>query len=422
MHAVRGIQKALCRHAGGIVRSGIRTYVSRTQMKKYGGEQFEKSFGYCSVVEADNKDPNTRVVDMRSDTVSMPTDEMRQAMAEAVVGDDVYLEDPTVTALEIKAAEMFGKESALFVPSGTMGNLISVMIHCQERGSEAIVGDKCHIFKYEQGGISQFGGIHVKVIPNLKDGTFLLDDVMTSIRTDDIHYPRTKVLCLENTHNICGGKVLPLAYIDKITQFARKHGIPSVHMDGARIFNAAAALNVPVSRILENVDSVSCCLSKGLCAPVGSIIAGTDRFVSEARRLRKALGGGMRQVGHLAAAGLISLEKMVLRLVEDHRRAQHLAQSIAALKSPFFTVDLPGTHSNIVMIDLQTDRVPPEVFCKRLVSVTDAEKTHLGQSVLVRLFPFGNHVARAVICNNLTDEDIDLAIGKLQYFAQELQH
>ena len=208
----------------------------------------------------------------------------------------------------------------------------------------------------------------------------------------------------------------------QITSFARDSGIPAVHMDGARIFNAAVALNAPVSRLLQNVDSVSACLSKGLCSPVGSVIAGTDQFIAEARRLRKALGGGWRQVGHLAAAGLISLNHMVGRLAEDHRRAQHLARSIAAVKSPFFRVDMAGIHTNIVLIDLHTDRVTPEVFCKRLATVTPAEKAELGhRSVLVRLFPFGNHVARAVICNNLTDEDIDLAVTKLQYYAYELQ-
>jgi threonine aldolase len=193
-------------------------------------------------------------------------------------------------------------------------------------------------------------------------------------------------------------------------------------MDGARIFNAAVALKVPVSRLLRDVDTVSSCLSKGLCAPVGSVIAGTDQFISEARRLRKALGGGMRQVGHIAAAGLVALEKMVNRLEDDHRRAQHLARSIAALKSPFFTVDVAGTHTNIVMVDLQTDRVPPAKFCQRLVAVTEAEKLDLGQTVLVRMFPFGTSVARAVISNNLNDEDVELVITKLRYFAHELLH
>ncbi|OQV23283.1 putative low-specificity L-threonine aldolase 2 [Hypsibius exemplaris] len=366
---------------------------------------------------------NARVIDMRSDTFSLPTEKMRHAMAEAVVGDDVFQEDPTVNALQKRAAELFGKESALLVSSGTMGNLISVLVHCRERGSEAIVGDKCHIFKYEQGGISQFGGVHVKAIPTLADGTFLLEDIVTSIRTDDIHFPRTKVLCLENTHNGCGGKVLPLAYLDKVTAFARANGIPAIHMDGARIFNAAIALKVPVSRLVQNVDSVTFCLSKGLCAPVGSVIVGTTSFVAEARRVRKALGGGMRQAGHLAAAGLVALEEMVDRLEEDHRRAHHFARSIAALQSPFFTADVTATHSNMVRIEFPTDHVTAEVFCKRVGSVTDAEERDLGQTfVVVRLFPVGKNAARAVICNNLTDADVQMAISKISYYADELKN
>lgn len=240
-----------------------RSYITTNLRNRYGKEQFEKSFAYCSSVDGGNVDSTIKIVDLRSDTVTQPTPEMRHAMANAIVGDDVYLEDPTVKELESTAAEMLGKENALLVPSGTMGNLISVMIHCQEKGSEVLLGDRSHIFLYEQGGISQFGGIHARTIPNLKSGTFLLQDLATKIRSDDIHYPRTKVLCLENTHNACGGKVLPLNFLEKVLKIAKNSGIPAVHMDGARLFNAAIALKVPARRLLENVDSTSVCLSKG---------------------------------------------------------------------------------------------------------------------------------------------------------------
>ncbi|XP_055337586.1 uncharacterized protein LOC129587732 isoform X2 [Paramacrobiotus metropolitanus] len=400
-----------------------RSYVAMPSLKRYGSEQFEKSFGYCSILDPANElDRKAKIVDMRSDTVTQPTPEMREAMAHAIVGDDVYLEDPTVRLLESTAADMLGKESALFVPSGTMGNLISVMIHCQDRGSEVLLGDKSHIFMYEQGGISQFGGVHARTLNNLRGGTFLVDEMVSKIRTaDDIHYPRTRLLCLENTHNMCGGKVLPLAFLTKVTKRAKENGVPAIHMDGARLFNAAVALNVPITKLLENIDSASVCLSKGLCAPAGSLIVGSDKFIAEARRLRKALGGGMRQAGILAAAGLISLEKMTARLEEDHSRAQRLAEAIANYKSPFFRVDVQGVHTNIILIDLQTDRLPPSKFCKRLVSATEQEVKELGETIYVRMFPFGHNIARAVVHNNLKDVDIEMVMSKLQYVADELQ-
>ena len=257
-------------------------------------------------------------VDLRSDTVTKPTPEMREAMAEAEVGDDVYRDDPTVNRLEALAAEMLGKESAIFVPSGTMGNLLALLVHCQ-RGDEVIVGDKSHIYLNEAGGMSALGGIQPCPLPNQKDGTLALDDILASIRTEDVHHPITRLICLENTQNICGGVPLTADYTRTVAEVTRENGL-ALHIDGARIFNAAASLDVDVKELVEPADSVMFCLSKGLVSPIGSMLVGTEKFIARARHLRKMLGGGMRQVGVIAAAGLISLEQMTKRLDEDHAR------------------------------------------------------------------------------------------------------
>jgi threonine aldolase len=247
-------------------------------------------------------------IDLRSDTVSKPTPEMREAMAEAEVGDDVYRDDPTVNRLEDLAAEMLGKGAALFVPSGTMGNLIALLVHCQ-RGDEVIVGNKSHIYLNEAGGMSALGGIQPCPIPNQPDGTLGLEEIRASIRTVDVHHPITRLICIENTQNVCGGVPLTPDYTRQVAAVAKESGL-SLHIDGARIFNAAVAQNVPVRDLVEPADSVMFCLSKGLVAPIGSILAGTRQFIARGRHLRKMLGGGMRQVGIVAAAGLISLERM----------------------------------------------------------------------------------------------------------------
>src|SRR5829696_5555268 len=234
-------------------------------------------------------------IDLRSDTVTKPTPEMREAMAEAEVGDDVYRDDPTVNRLEELAAEMLGKESALFVPSGTMGNLIALLVHCQ-RGHEVIVGNQSHIYLNEAGGMSALGGIQPCPIHNQPDGTILLDDVLVSIRTEDVHHPITRLVCLENTQNICGGVPLTAEYTRQAGELAHQNGL-SLHIDGARIFNSAVAQNVSAKELVEPADSVMFCLSKGLAAPIGSILVGSHKFITRARHLRKMLGGGMRQAG-----------------------------------------------------------------------------------------------------------------------------
>lgn len=280
------------------------------------------------------------IIDLRSDTVTLPTPAMRVAIAEAELGDDVFGEDPSVNHLEEMAAEKMGKESALFVASGTMGNLVSLLAHCG-RGDEVIVGDRSHTFLFEQGGMAALGGISPWPVPNQPDGTLLLEDVRAGIRTDNPHFPRTRLVCLENTHNMCSGMPITAEYTDRVAELAHSQGI-KVHLDGARVFNAAAALGADVRDLVRNVDSVTFCLSKGLCAPVGSIVCGSAGFIHEARRRRKVLGGGMRQAGLLAAPGIVALEEMTERVADDHRRARDLARGLAQI--PGIVVDPFSTN------------------------------------------------------------------------------
>jgi len=287
-------------------------------------------------------------IDLRSDTVTKPTPEMREAMAEAEVGDDVYRDDPTVNRLEALAANMLGKESALFVPSGTMGNLISLLVHCQ-RGDEVIVGNRSHIYLNEAGGMSALGGIQACPVPNQNDGTLALDDILASIRTADVHHPITRLICLENTQNICGGVPLSVAYTSEVGELVREHNL-SLHIDGARIFNAAVAQNVSVKDLVAPAHSVMFCLSKGLASPIGSLLVGSNKFIARARHIRKMLGGGMRQAGIVAAAGIISLEKMTRRLADDHARARKLADGLRRIKG--ILVDQDSPFSNMVYFNL----------------------------------------------------------------------
>jgi threonine aldolase len=290
-------------------------------------------------------------IDLRSDTVTWPTGEMRRAMAEAEVGDDVYGEDPTINRLEQEAANRMGKEAAVFVPSGTMGNLAAVLSHCG-RGDEAIVGDLSHSYLFEAGGVSALGGVHTYVVPNQPDGTLALEDIAAAVRPDDAHYPISRLLILENTHNRCGGVPLSVEYTSQAAKLAHSHNL-RVHLDGARVFNAAAALEVNVKDLVAPVDSVTFCLSKGLSAPVGSVLCGDEAFIHRARRMRKILGGGMRQAGILAAAGLEALKEVPDRLVEDHRRAQVLADGLDPI--PGLKVDPYPPASNMVFLNLEPE-------------------------------------------------------------------
>ncbi|AEE28324.1 threonine aldolase 1 [Arabidopsis thaliana] len=267
-----------------------------------------------------------RSVDLRSDTVTRPTDAMREAMCNAEVDDDVLGYDPTARRLEEEMAKMMGKEAALFVPSGTMGNLISVMVHCDVRGSEVILGDNCHIHVYENGGISTIGGVHPKTVKNEEDGTMDLEAIEAAIRDPkgSTFYPSTRLICLENTHANSGGRCLSVEYTEKVGEIAKRHGV-KLHIDGARLFNASIALGVPVHKLVKAADSVQVCLSKGLGAPVGSVIVGSQSFIEKAKTVRKTLGGGMRQIGVLCAAALVALQENLPKLQHDHKKAKLLA-------------------------------------------------------------------------------------------------
>jgi threonine aldolase len=281
-------------------------------------------------------------IDLRSDTVTLPTPEMRRAMAEAEVGDDVYGEDPTINRLQCMSAEMLGKEAALFVSSGTMGNLVSILAHC-DRGDEIILGDQSHTFINEAGGMSALGGIHPHTILNQPDGTLKLGDIEAAIRADNIHYPITRLIVLENTHNRCGGVPLSAAYTKSVGDLATRKGL-KLHIDGARIFNAAVAIGVEARELVEPADSVTFCLSKALCAPVGSVICGNEAFIHKTIRIRKQLGGGMRQAGILAAAGIVALETIVGHLQEDHRRTGRLSDGLKGIKGLIVENDPPPTN------------------------------------------------------------------------------
>lgn len=336
-----------------------------------------------------------KVVDLRSDTVTRPTAAMRAAMAAAEVGDDVFGEDPTVKRLEAVAAERLGKAAAVYVPSGTMANLAALLAWCG-RGDEIIVGDKAHTFLYEAGGSAAVGGIHPRTLPNRPDGTLDPAAIEEAVRADNEHFPITRLLCLENTHNRCGGAVLEPAYMATVRRVSDRHGL-AIHLDGARIFNAATALGMPAAVLAQDADSVSFCLSKGLAAPVGSLLCGPPDFIARARRARKILGGGMRQAGVLAAAGLVALETMVDRLAEDHALARRLAEGLA--ETPGVVLDPASVRTNIVLFALEPEGVTPESFAAGL-----AERG-------VKLLAIGGRRLRAVTHYEVDVAGIDQALA-----------
>ncbi len=337
----------------------------------------------------------TQSIDLRSDTVTKPTPAMLEAMMTAPVGDDVYGEDPTVTRLEAIVAEMTGKEAAVFVPSGTMGNLISVLAHCG-RGDEMILGDQAHIHIYEQGGSAALGGVHSRTAANRPDGTLDLAQVEAMIRGDNEHFPISRLICLENTHNRCGGAVLPVDYMDAAGDLAHCHGL-QLHVDGARLWNAAVYLGVSPARLLQEADSASLCLSKGLAAPVGSVVVGSGAFIRKVRRNRKAVGGGMRQAGVIAAAGIVAVTEMVERLADDHANAQTLAQGLAAMDG--ISIDPATVQTDIVIFALdRTDMTPAQLAA----GLAD-------QGVLLN--PVGGNRLRAVTHYHVTPADIDRTLA-----------
>lgn len=300
-------------------------------------------------------------IELRSDTLTLPTGEMRRAMYEAEVGDDVYEEDPTANRLEELVAQMLGQEAALFASSGTMGNLVAVLSHTRP-GDEVLVGSESHILWYELGGTATLGGVILRTIPNDREGRMAPGAIAEAVHPGDILYPPTTLLCLENTHNRCGGAVLTPRYTAAAAQVAREKGL-KVHLDGARIFNAAVALGVSVAELAKPADSVCICLSKGLSAPVGSVLCGSAEFIKRARRWRRLLGGGMRQVGVIAAAGIVAVQTMVPRLAEDHENARRLAQGLANI--PGIDIDLERVQTNIVLFDL-TVAIPAAEFVRQM--------------------------------------------------------
>ncbi|WP_417663191.1 low-specificity L-threonine aldolase [Pseudomonas sp.] len=315
------------------------------------------------------------IIDLRSDTVTLPTSGMREAMQAAELGDDVYGEDPTVTRLEVYLADKLGFDSGLFVPTGTMSNLLGLMAHCQ-RGDEYIVGQQAHTYKYEGGGAAVLGSIQPQPIEGEADGSLDLTKVAAAIKMDDFHFARTRLLALENTMQ---GKVLPLEYLAAAREFTHQHGL-SLHLDGARLYNAAVKLGVEPREITRHFDSVSVCLSKGLGAPVGSVLCGSEAFIGKARRLRKMVGGGMRQAGLLAAAGLYALEHQVERLAQDHANAQALGEGLRALG---YSVEPVQTNMVYAQVGEQAGALK-SFFAERGVKLTAAARlrmvTHLDVS------------------------------------------
>ena len=334
-----------------------------------------------------------RPIDLRSDTVTRPTLAMRQAMAEAIVGDDQYGEDPTVNRLETRAADLMGKEAAVFVPSGTMGNVASLMAWCG-RGDEVILGDESHVYWFESGSPAALGGITQFVLPTEADGTIDLNRIERAIRQDRLGYPRTAVIEIENTHNRRSGRVLPMAWLRDLAALRERAGVP-VHMDGARIFNASAALGIAPAEIARHADTVQFCLSKGLAAPVGSIVTGGAEIVARVRRQRKLLGGAMRQSGVIAAAGLVALETMIDRLPEDHVRARRLAEGLAGIDG--VSIDPAIVQTNILVF-----RVDPA-----LDQVAVVERLKAGGLLVSN---YGDVGLRMVTHNDIGDADVERAL------------
>tara|TARA_Y100000590_G_scaffold399365_1_gene482541 strand:+ start:30 stop:1064 length:1035 start_codon:yes stop_codon:yes gene_type:complete len=335
-----------------------------------------------------------KIIDLRSDTVTLPTSDMITAINTAKLGDDVYTEDSSTHKLEALAAKVMGKESALLVSSGTMGNLIASIVH-SPRGTEAIMGHRSHTFLYESGGISSYGGIHSHQLKNNEDGTIDLNLIKDAIRTDDVHFPMTSLIIIENTHNKCHGFPLEIDYINSVCSLAHENHI-KVHMDGARVFNACAALELSPEVITESVDSITFCLSKGLSSPLGSVLCGSSDFIAEARRIRKSLGGGMRQTGIIAAPGIVSLNKMRHRLKDDHDNAKHLANALHTLDSIEINPDLVRT--NIIYFNINH----PRISSSELVA-------HMRSKGIVFSDYNGKH-CRLVTHNDISRDDIENVI------------
>ncbi|KAJ7315910.1 hypothetical protein JRQ81_002072 [Phrynocephalus forsythii] len=349
------------------------------------------------------------VVDLRSDTVTLPSPEMRQAMAQAEVGDDDYREDPTVNELQRVVADLLGMEEALFVPSATMANLIAVMCHCHRRGAQVLLGKEAHIHIFEHGGVAEVAGVHSEALQDLPDGTMDLDELEHKIQQaqGNRYLPRPALICLENTHCSTGGRVVPLQYLQKVRQLAQQYSL-RIHIDGARVLNAAVALGVPPRQIAQHCDSISLCLSKGVGAPAGALLAGARGFITEAWRVRKLLGGGMRQAGVLAAAALVGLHNVEETLKRDHDNARCFAQGASALASPLCSINLAAVETNILLMRTLTPWLTPSTLCELMEAVSAEEVAATGQATSVRLFPWGKHCLRAVWHRDVSPHDTRL--------------
>lgn len=357
-----------------------------------------------------------RVVDLRSDTVTKPSSQMREVIANAEVGDDVFGEDPTVKELENYFAKLVQKDCALFVPTATMANLIAIMCHCWQRGAEVLLGDQSHIHLFEQGGIATIANVHSRTLTNKCDGTFSIDELKSKIRTNvDSHVPNTTLICLENTHNVCNGSPLPIDFIDDVCRIAKQHNI-AVHVDGARLLNASAKTGESPDRIVKNCDSVTLCLSKGLGCPAGSLIAGSRQFINRAIRCRKVLGGGMRQSGVLAAAGIWALKTNVDRMKDDHKHALMIAKAIANKANSNIIIDPNVVQTNIAYVDVNPLWMTAPQFSSRLKIVSNEEKSKLGdRCVIIKMDPESNTKLRFVTHLDISYEDTLLAIQKLEF-------
>ena len=335
-----------------------------------------------------------KYIDLRSDTVTQPSQLMREHIMKSQLGDDVFIEDPTVNALEKQAAKLLGKEKALLAPSGTMGNLIAVLVHCP-RGTEVILGDCSHTFIYEAGGISAFGGVHSHQLKNEKDGTIKIDSINAAIRQDNVHFPKTSLICLENTQNMCFGSPINNSYMHDVYKVAKANHL-NVHTDGARIFNASVALNIDIKELVEYTDSITFCLSKGLSSPIGSLLCGTKEFIHEARRIRKALGGGMRQAGIIASAGQVSLNENIKQLKIDHNNAKYLADEIH--KISFLNIEIDRVKTNILYFSINHDSINGSDF----VNMMDDKK--------IKFFEVSKNKFRLVTHSGISRDDVEYVI------------
>ena len=345
-------------------------------------------------------------IDLRSDTVTQPSDEMRRAMADAEVGDDVYGEDPSINRLQERAADLLGKEAGLLMASGTMSNLVAALTHCQ-RGDEIVMGDQAHMFWNESAGASALAGAQIRLVPNDSQGRIDPDDLRGAIRPKgNVHMPPTTLVCLENTHNRCSGGVLTPEDTKRVADVAHAAGA-QVHLDGARIFNAAVALEVPAKALVEDVDDVSFCLSKGLSCPVGSVLCGSQEFITRAHKWRKMVGGGMRQAGILAAAGLVALDSMVDRLAEDHANARRLAQGLANIEG--ISVDPDEIHTNIVIFEVD-----------QAIGTADQVINALAEEGVLVTYP-GQQSLRMVTHRHIDGAAIDDALGRVSSVVRQLK-